>query len=332
MRQITVIRPGALGDTLLTLPAIAVLRRWTPSARLTLIARADILSLALASGLADDAWPWDLPDWSALFAPDVTAEELTARARAALVGADVVIAWAPDRDGALAATLHRLGAGRVIVAPAQPSEAPGALPEHAAHWLARALTPLGVTPPRDLPALWQAMPPLRWPEPDARAAGRAWRALGLPDAGVIALHPGSGGAAKRWPPERFAALADRARQASLTPLLLAGEADEAAAAAVLAHAAAPPPIARDLSVGALAALLARCAGYVGNDSGVSHLAGLLGVPTVAVFGPSDPARWSPLGPRVTTLRAPSGDLRQLAPDAVWQALRASGGRLSDVTS
>jgi ADP-heptose:LPS heptosyltransferase len=213
----------------------------------------------------------------------------------------------------------------VIVAPGQPPVAPDTLaapPEHVALWLARALTPLEITPPRDLSALWQAMPPLRWPKPDAQAAEHVWRALGLPDAGVIALHPGSGGAAKRWPPERFAALSDLVRQSNLTPLLLAGEADEAVSTAVLTHTTASLAIARDLSVGALAVLLARCAGYVGNDSGVSHLAGLLGVPTVAIFGPTDPARWSPLGPRVTALHAPSSDLGQLMPNVVWQALRA----------
>ncbi len=321
MRQITVIRPGALGDTLLTFPALALLRRRAPAARLTLIARADTLPLALASSLAGDAWPWDLPDWAALFTPDATADSLTERARAALAGADAVIAWAPDPDGALAATLHRLGARHVIVAPGKPPEPPAA-PERAALWLARALAQLGVAPPGDPLALWRTMPPLRWPEADARDAERVWRALGLPDAGVIALHPGSGGAAKRWPPERFAALADLARQSGFTPLLLAGEADEAVARAVLAHASAPPPLARGLRVGALAALLARCAGYAGNDSGVSHLAGMLGVPTLAVFGPTDPARWSPLGPRVAVLRAPSGELGRLAPGVAWRALRA----------
>lgn len=325
MRQITVIRPGALGDTLMTLPALALLRRWAPDARLTFVARADVLPLALSSGLADDAWPWDLPDWAALFDPATTSERLTERARAALTGAGAIAAWAPDPDGALASTLRRLGAGQVIVGPGRPPELSGRPPEHTALWLARALTPLGAAVPGDPATLWRALPPLRWPEADARQAERVWRRLGLPDARVVALHPGSGGAAKRWPPERFAALAEMARQAGFTPLLLAGEADAGVAGAVLAHAGVALPLARGLEVGALAALLARCVGYVGNDSGVSHLAGLLGAPTVAIFGPTDPARWSPLGPRVTSLRAPGGDLGRLAPETVWQGLRAVMG-------
>lgn len=323
MRQITVIRPGALGDTLLALPALALLRRWAPDARLTFIARADVLPLALASGLADDAWPWDLPDWAALFVSGVTAAGLTERACAALAGADTVIAWAADPDGALAGVLNRLGVRHIIVAPGKPPEALDAPPDHVALWLARALAPRGVAILDDLAALWRALPSLRWPDERARQAERVWRALALPNTGVVALHPGSGGAAKRWPPERFAALAALARQAGYAPLLLAGEADADVAGSVLSHSALP--LARDLPLATLAALLARCAGYVGNDSGVSHLAGLLGVPTVALFGPTDPARWSPLGPRVTALRAPGGALERLAPTAAWQALRAAIG-------
>jgi ADP-heptose:LPS heptosyltransferase len=335
MRQITVIRPGALGDTLLTLPALALLRAWAPSARLTFIARADVLPLARASGLADNTYPWDLPDWAALFDLATTAARLTPRARAALAGADAVIAWAPDPGGALAAILRHLGVGRTVVAPGRPDEAPGSPVEHTALWLARSLSPLGISAPGDNDTLWRALPPLRWSEEAQLQARRVWDELGLLDANVIALHPGSGGAAKRWAPERFAALARRITSASYTPLLLAGEAEEAVAASILSAASPVAPkggedapallVASGLDVTALAALLARCAGYVGNDSGVSHLAGLLGLPTVAIFGLTDPARWAPLGPRVWTVRAPEGDLARLEPETVWQAMWATLG-------
>lgn len=318
MRQMTLVRPGALGDTLLALPSLALLRAREPSVRLTFIARADVLPIALASGLADEAWPWDLPDWAALFDPAITAASLTERARAALAGADAVIAWTPDPDGAFAAALHRLGVSHVSVAPGQPPEdRPG---EHMSVSLARALAPLGITPPDTRDALWRALPTLRWPEASAREAERAWRGLGLPEDGVIALHPGSGGVAKRWPPERFATLAIQARDSGYTPLLLAGEADAEVVAAVLERAAQPLPVARGLDVAALAALLTRCAGYIGNDSGVSHLAGMIGVPTLAIFGPTDSARWAPLGPRVIVARALDGGLARWPSVTVWSAL------------
>jgi len=67
-----------------------------------------------------------------------------------------------------------------------------------------------------------------------------------------------------------------------------------------------------LDLAQLAALIARCAVYVGNDSGVTHLAAAVGTPTIAIFGPSNEQRWAPRGPRVLILRhqiacAPCGE-------------------------
>jgi heptosyltransferase III len=53
----------------------------------------------------------------------------------------------------------------------------------------------------------------------------------------------------------------------------------------------------------LAEALTGASAFVGNDSGPGHLAGVLGLPTVCLFGPTDPGRWKPLGPRVRTLRS-----------------------------
>jgi heptosyltransferase-3 len=74
----------------------------------------------------------------------------------------------------------------------------------------------------------------------------------------------------------------------------------------------------------VAALLARCDLYVGNDSGPSHLAALTGAPTLALFGPTDPRRWRPLGPRVTVLRRQP--LEQLPVAEVLEAALGCLGR------
>ncbi|HET7295379.1 MAG TPA: glycosyltransferase family 9 protein, partial [Vicinamibacteria bacterium] len=135
----------------------------------------------------------------------------------------------------------------------------------------------------------------------------------LPGA-FLALHPGSGSTRKNWPAERFAGLAD-----TLAPgtayALVEGPADATAVACVLERAPRAVVV-RGLSPLALASLLAQASLYVGNDSGVSHLAAAVGAPTLALFGPTDPAVWAPVGPRVATLRAPSGDLERLDVDAV----------------
>jgi ADP-heptose:LPS heptosyltransferase len=86
-------------------------------------------------------------------------------------------------------------------------------------------------------------------------------------------------------------------------------------------AAGETPAVRDLSVAGLAAFLSGCALYVGNDSGVTHLAGMLDTPIVALFGPSEPALWTPLGPRVITLRSPTGRMVDLPPETVFSAVQ-----------
>lgn len=321
-RQITVARPGALGDTLLTLPALALLRQWAPDAQLTFIARAETLPLARVNGLADRVWPWDLPDWGALFATETNAPpRLTDRARHALCDADAVIVWSVDPEGAIARRLGALGVRQaLVVSPLAPEGA-----THAAVWLAETLRPLGVgVAPATREELTRLVAPLRAPAEDVARADVCWRDLGMPQR-VVALHPGSGSQAKRWPAERFAEVGQLARDDGYAPLLLAGEADALALAetqAALARLGVVAPVARGLSVATLAALLGRCAGYVGCDSGISHLAGLVGAPTVAVFGPTTPARWSPLGPHVSALQAPQGRLGLLDATTAWAALRA----------
>jgi ADP-heptose:LPS heptosyltransferase len=70
----------------------------------------------------------------------------------------------------------------------------------------------------------------------------------------------------------------------------------------------------------LGALLSRAGAYLGNDSGISHLAAAWGAPTLSLFGPTDPAVWAPLGPRSRALRSPSGTLEGLSVDAVESGL------------
>ena len=123
----------------------------------------------------------------------------------------------------------------------------------------------------------------------------------------VAIHPGSGSAAKNWPADQYASLVDRLHaEYGLASVVLGGPAD-AEALVVLHDRPGQPPAAelveRPLLV--VAALLGRAAAFLGNDSGLSHLAGLLGVPTLALFGPSDPTVWAPLGPRVRVLRSAS---------------------------
>ena len=112
------------------------------------------------------------------------------------------------------------------------------------------------------------------------------------------VNPGTSLVSKRWPAERFAALARRLRDAGLRPLLLGGSGDTGIAGTVQEAASG---VALDLSgrltLTECGALLARCTLFVGNDTGLLHLAVAVGTPVVGLFGPTDPAVYGPFGDR-----------------------------------
>jgi len=116
----------------------------------------------------------------------------------------------------------------------------------------------------------------------------------------LAIHPGSGSPAKNWPADRLAALA-RSLSRDRPWLLVVGPA-EAETTGVL-RAVPGVVVAATLPPRVLGAVLANAGLYVGNDSGVSHLAAAWGAPTVVLFGPTDPAVWSPVGPSVVVVRS-----------------------------
>jgi ADP-heptose:LPS heptosyltransferase len=142
-----------------------------------------------------------------------------------------------------------------------------------------------------------------WPE-DLEQADALRRRHGLAPGGFGCLHPGSTAASRRWPPERFAAVADALASQGL-PVVLVGVPGEEPVAGAVAAAMRTPAI--DLTgrtlLGGFAALLASAALLVGNDSGPAQLAAAVGCPAVTVFLAGDPARWSPPDPRYRPLQA-----------------------------
>ena len=119
---------------------------------------------------------------------------------------------------------------------------------------------------------------------------------------LIALHPGSGAfaPARRWYPARFAALADVLIDDGAR-LLLVGGPEEAQlrheVRSMMRHADDVIDLGGQTTVIELAAILKQCTLFVGNDSGLSHLAASVGTPVVAIFGPTDPRAWGPYGRR-----------------------------------
>ncbi len=154
---------------------------------------------------------------------------------------------------------------------------------------------------------------------------------------LVAVHPSASCVSKRWMPDRFAQVADQLIEThGVRVVLIAGSGDDARNAEAVERAMRHRPInvAGQLSVGELAALLARCRVLLSNDSGPVHVAAAVGTPVVALFGRAqagiNAARWRPLGPRHVVLDK-SGPSRftsidELTVDEVYGAAASVLGR------
>ena len=286
LRRSLILRAGALGDTVVALPALAALRLGYPDARLVLVGNAAAGPLLQAAGHVDECHPFDARWVGDLYSGEPPPPEL----RAQLDGVDFAVVWSRNPVSPAVEALRRLGVP-TLAAPSFP--APG-VRRHVCDHLLDAIVSLG------LPAV-APIPRLGIPDADLAIARDFWRANGLDGAIVVALHVGSGSARKNWPAERFVAVADRLAEEGRRVLLVSGPSDAGPAEAFRRAARAEVVVTESPRLGRLAALLYASNAYLGNDSGVSHCAAAVGTPTVAIFGPTDPALWAPRGPRVIVL-------------------------------
>lgn len=124
--------------------------------------------------------------------------------------------------------------------------------------------------------------------------------------GAIVLHPGVSrfGAFKRWPAGSFADLGDRlARRLGARVILTAGPGERADADDVRGRMREAAEVVEPRGLRALADVLSGARLFVASDTGPAHIAAALGIPTVTLFGPKDPAVMAPLGPRARAVRA-----------------------------
>jgi len=305
--RILAIRGGAIGDFVLTLPAIRLLRETFAHCHLEILGYEHIASMAVQGGPAEgltyadevrniEAGPLAgffarngnlSPEWSEYFG-----------------SFNQVVSWLFDPDEIFETNVKRAGVKHYISAYAKINDE-----AHASVQLARGLERL---------ALYLEEPGARLvPSVGARKASGEWLGKHAMEVGtmraVVAMHPGSGSAKKNWPVAKWRALGERLKAEGRKVLLVGGEADEATLEALKPLT---DFVARGLPLPVLAAILSECGGFYGHDSGVSHLAAAAGVPCTLIFGPTDPAVWAPQGKKVRVVQAPEGELGKLEVAAV----------------
>jgi heptosyltransferase III len=308
MKRILVIRGGAIGDFVLTLPALKALRESYPKAHIEILGYAHIAALAERRFYAEAVRSIEYGPLSRFFA---RGAELPEDLATYFADFDLIISYLFDPDGIFQTNLERAGADTIIVGPSQLTAE-----NHASVQLARPMTEdLGLEVSDSGAQFFAASEDLK--EAEAFLEG-----LAQPR---VALHPGSGSGKKNWRLQNWLELADSLltdRNFTGSLLVVAGEADEAQALGF--RSLNPNPrvrFARSRPLPQLAAILGKTI-FLGHDSGISHLAAAGGANCILLFGPTDPAVWAPMNQSVEVIRPADSDLSSLSLDRVLSALRA----------
>jgi ADP-heptose:LPS heptosyltransferase len=290
-RRILVIRAGALGDCLLMWPALAALRERFPQARIDVMGYPLRWAWVLGRGVVDEVHTIERPGMHLLFCKGA---EMPAPLKMFLGAYDVILSYRPDPEHIFATNLRRLGVSLVRSQAPFPPPPPPKI--HVADFALRLVAKLGASPPSAIPRVQLTPTELSLVQPFFKAHEvDPWRER------IVVVHPGSGSEAKRWPMTSFAALVEAlAAEGRVRLVIVVGYAEQAVAAAFLARLrAAKPLVAENWPLIPTAALIAQAAVFIGNDSGLTHLAAALARPTVAIFGPTDPEIWGPHGEHVS---------------------------------
>jgi heptosyltransferase-3 len=306
MKRILVIRGGAIGDFILTLPALKALRDARPGAHIEILGYKNIAALAEHRFYAQAVRSIEYGPLASFFAKN---SELPAELADYFASFDLIISYLYDPDGIFEMNLRRCGVENLIHGPAKIDKG-----KHAAEQLARPIREIGV-PISDFAARL-------YPSSEDRHV--AAKFLGDDAGTIIAFHPGSGSEKKNWPLENWIDLGNHLlsqKDFSGLIMIVCGEADEDQITQLESiWANRRVRFARSLPLPHVAALLENAI-FVGQDSGISHLAAAAGAKCILLFGPTDPEVWAPRNENVHVVCAPEGNMSSLKFEAVRNALK-----------
>jgi heptosyltransferase-1 len=320
MAKILIARLGSMGDILHALPAVTAIRAALPGAALGWLvedrwtelltargAKPDPQALSPQKPVVNSIHPVDTKRWRQRFFRHGTLAEMSgARRRVRDIRYDIVL----DFQGAIKSAILARGSGAAAVAGFRDPREPAArflysqrFPRAGEHVIeqnhalaAQALQPF--LQGQELKLIPPVLP--------CDAAAEAWAQAEIARLGLASfalLNPGAGWGGKQWPAERFGAVARDLARHNIKSLVNAPPGEEPLARAVV-EAADGHALEFHCSIGQLIALTRRARLFIGGDTGPMHLAAALGIPTVALFGPTDPERTGPFSARAIALRHP----------------------------
>jgi heptosyltransferase I len=341
-RSVLVVRLGAMGDVIHTIPAVSALRDVFPDTRIGWVVEqrwAELLCAkdAARSGPRNPSRPLidfvhvvDTKTWRKSLLSVETRRQIAAARREVR---DQQYEVAIDFQGALkSAAFARLAGTRTVIGMQHPRE-----------WPSRMFyTTLTATRERHVIEQYHALAeavagrslaqcPAQFPHDDRNEASVA--RLIAPGEQFVVINPGAGWGAKQWPAKNYGEVAKALSAAGLTPLINFGPGEEQLAN-VVEKASQGAARRISCSIGELIALTSRARLFIGGDTGPLHLAAALQVPVLAIFGPTDPMRNGPHGTRSIVLRNPASrsslshtsepdpGLLNITPDEVISAARS----------
>ena len=294
--KILVIRGGAIGDFILTLPAIAALHRQFPTAQLEVLGYPHIAQLAFAGGLADRVQPIEARGLAGFFA---RGGELAPDLVDYFSRFDIILSYLYDPDAIFQTNVVSCARGQFIAAPHRPEENELV---HATKVYLKPLERLAIFDADPVPRLGLVSQPSTF-NPQ------------------LVLHPGSGSESKNWPEAKWAELLARLVEESDFNLLLVGGEAEGQRLRRLAEKLPPArcQVARSLPLADLAVRLQSGVAFIGHDSGISHLAAALGLACVVLWADTVEEIWRPQGRNVVVVRDTAG-LHALSINRVIEAV------------
>jgi ADP-heptose:LPS heptosyltransferase len=299
--RILVIRSGAIGDIIAMSVVFQALRRRYPSAYIEAVGPVERLQLINIPGLINTVTSIDAPDLSTVYSEH---PRMPCRLITFFQQFDTILLYSFDPQNIVTQNLCNICAHQVYRFDPFPSEG---MNLHITRYLLETLEFLGSFET-------SLIPEIAFPECISQ--------ISCPERFHLALHPGSGSSQKNWAIEHFVEICTRAVQTyQMKIVVLTGPAEEDNVYSIFTRSLPERALRflREMPLAEIAAELRKCSLYIGNDSGISHLAATVGVSTIAIFGPSNPQVWRPLGKHVVIVRGnePRPYCQSVSVEQVW---------------